>query len=117
MILLARISLDHFSQMGSFLAVPVMIGVTLQFMDEVRRGVLKVNYEAQESNVSALREVENSSDFKSFVEVKLMKNQPTFAVKLQTLNMILLLLKHPVKKMLLPLVLEFRMKIECLSLK
>jgi hypothetical protein len=57
--LLAQISLDPFSKTGSIHAVPVMIGMILQFMDEARRGALNQNYGVQEGNANVLREVQN----------------------------------------------------------
>jgi len=100
MTLLAPISLDPFSQTGSFLAVPAMIGGTWQCTVEAKRGLHRLNLGAQEGNVNASREVENPSVLKSFAEVKMTRNWPTFALMLQSQKFIRLLFKYPVKEFL-----------------
>jgi hypothetical protein len=100
MILLAPISLNPFSQTGSFLAVPAMIGGTWQCTVKAKRGLHRLNLGAQEGNVNASREVENPSVLKSFAEVKMTRNWPTFALMLQSQKFIRLLFKYPVKEFL-----------------
>jgi hypothetical protein len=91
MTLLALISLDPFSQTGSFLAVPAMIGGTWQCTVEAKRGLHRLNLGAQEGNVNASREVKNPSGT---------RNWRTFALMLQSQKFIRLLFKYPVKEFL-----------------